>query len=154
MVAKQEKIWLRLLLPPLITHVLEYVVMVGFTVLYTTGGCLPSAAAPSPTPTPTTAPTTAPTAAPTTAPTAAPTATATTAPTTAPTATAGQQSSDKEGYELRGWSESMYFALTTQTTVGCAGAQHAHIWGSRARSHARGVHFLRTLADADMATSP
>ena len=44
----------------------------------------------------------------------------------------------QEGYELRGWSESMYFALTTQTTVGCAGAQQAHAWRvARAIARAR-----------------
>ncbi len=39
---------------------------------------------------------------------------------------------------LRGFSESMYFSMTTQTTVGCAGAQHAHAWRvARAIARAR-----------------
>ena len=39
---------------------------------------------------------------------------------------------------LRGFSESMYFSMTTQTTVGCAGSQHAHAWRvARAIARAR-----------------
>ena len=47
-------------------------------------------------------------------------------------------STDSKDPGLRGWSESMYFAMTTQTTVGCAGAQHAHAWRvARAIARAR-----------------
>ena len=45
---------------------------------------------------------------------------------------------DSTDSEPRSVGESMYFALTTQTTVGCAGAQHAHAWRvARAIARAR-----------------
>ena len=133
---KRRSIAYRVSLPMLSTHVLEYLIMATFMFVYMGLECLPAEKSTDQSPpSPPSSPPSPPSSPPPSPPSSG---------VSADTSTDSKEDSNEDSNEgskdaeLRGWSESIYFAITTQTTVGCAGAEHEHAWRvARAIARAR-----------------